>query len=69
MYYRFTMKNTLSRLLREVVKVDNIPNITISGISTNSVNINPGELYIAIKGNKFDAVSYTHLTLPTICSV
>ncbi len=44
------MKNTLSRLLREVVKDENIPNIPISGISTNSVSINPGELYIAIKG-------------------
>jgi len=58
MYYRFAMKNTLSRLLREVVKVENIPNIPISGISTNSVNINPGELYIAIKGNEFDGHSF-----------
>ena len=48
------MKNTLNRLLREVVKAENIPNISITGISTNSVNINPGELYIAIKGNKVD---------------
>ena len=52
------MKNTLSRLLREVVKDENIPNIPISGISTNSVSINPGELYIAIKGNKFDGHSF-----------
>ena len=48
------MKNTLSRLLREVIKDENIPNIPITGISTNSVKVNPGELYIAIKGNKVD---------------
>ena len=48
------MKNTLSRLLREVIKDENITNIPITGISTNSVKVNPGELYIAIKGNKVD---------------
>ena len=48
------MKNTLNHLLRDIIKIEDVPNIPISGISTNSRNINPGELYIAIKGNNFD---------------
>ena len=48
------MKNELSQLLRDIIKIEDAPNISISGISTNSRNINPGELYIAIKGNNFD---------------
>ena len=43
----------------------------IKGISSDSRNIKKGDLFVSIKGNKFDgnkyidAVSYTHLTLPT----
>ena len=48
------MKNNLNQILKEIIKDTEIPNIPISGISTNSVNISPGELYIAIKGSNFD---------------
>ena len=40
------MKNNLNQILKEIIKDTDIPNIPISGISTNSVNISPGELYI-----------------------
>jgi len=48
------MKNNLNQILKEIIKDTDIPNIPISGISTNSVNISPGQLYIAIKGSNFD---------------
>ena len=48
------MKNELNQLLRDIINIEDVPNIPISGISINSRNINPGELYIAIKGNNFD---------------
>ncbi len=48
------MKNNLNQILKEIIKDTDIPNIPISGITTNSVNISPGQLYIAIKGSNFD---------------
>lgn len=48
------MKNSLKQLLEGITKIENIPDIPISGISTSSGDIIPGELYIAIKGNNFD---------------
>ena len=54
MYDRFAMNNTLSQLLREIIKIEDIPDIPISGISINSSDITPGELYIAIKGSNYD---------------
>ena len=54
MYDRFAMNNTLSQLLREIIKIEDIPDIPISGISINSSDITPGKLYIAIKGSNYD---------------
>ena len=48
------MKNTLKKLLKGINGIKNIPEIPISGISTNSALIKPGNLYIAIKGNRYD---------------
>ena len=47
------MKNTLKKLLKGINGIKNIPEIPISGISTNSALIKPGNLYIAIKGNRY----------------
>ena len=58
MHNRFEMNNTLSQLLREIIKIEDIPDIPISGISTNSSDIKTGELYIAIKGNNYDGHAF-----------
>ena len=62
------MNNTLSQLLREIIKIEDIPDIPISGISINSSDITPGELYIAIKGNNFDGDARQTKLIPTISS-
>ena len=56
--------------LREYLDLAAAKNINFSNISTDTRSISKDALFIAIKGpnfdgNKFIAVSYTHLTLPT----
>ena len=60
------MKNNLNQILKEIIKDTDIPNILISGISTNSVNISPGQLYIAIKGSNFDGHDFISEAIQTI---
>ena len=44
-------------------------NESFTGITTDSREEVNGAVYLALKGESFDAVSYTHLTLPTILLV
>ena len=63
------MNKSLTKLISniDVISHDIIQDINVTGVSMNSNFIKPGNVFVAING--FNAVSYTHLTLPTICSV
>lgn len=49
------MEKISSRKLAEIVESVSLPEETeISGVSTNSREINPGDAFLALKGEKFD---------------
>tara|TARA_S200000501_G_scaffold378888_1_gene444603 strand:- start:29743 stop:31188 length:1446 start_codon:yes stop_codon:yes gene_type:complete len=52
------MKKNLREIAKRVVKKVEIPDVHVSGISTDSQMIKPGELFIAIKGSKKDGHDY-----------
>ena len=68
-----TNTSDLAKFLNKKIKF----NAQIKSISTDTRLLKKNSLFIAIKGENFDGnnfvddapVSYTHLTLPTICSV
>ena len=60
----------MSHTLRSLFNFD--ADQTVVGLSADSRQIKPGFIFAALPGTQMDgrdSVSYTHLTLPTICSV
>lgn len=48
----------LSELLEDLVEVDSVCHVEISGLSTDSRQVKPGYLFIALKGLEHDGVDY-----------
>eukprot|EP00826_Nyctotherus_ovalis_P012698 TRINITY_DN13380_c0_g1_i1.p2 TRINITY_DN13380_c0_g1~~TRINITY_DN13380_c0_g1_i1.p2 ORF type:complete len:100 (-),score=17.56 TRINITY_DN13380_c0_g1_i1:34-333(-) len=58
---------SISKLFATVAKRWNRENFGVIEVVSREIIRNMGKAYIMVMNNK--AVSYTHLTLPTICSV
>ena len=77
-YHAANLPELMEKIARNSIGMDDYLNRFWDGVDTTSnyppyniIEINNVEsrLEVALAGFKKDAVSYTHLTLPTICSV
>ena len=56
----------IEKVLRNIAQPNSaILGDKVSGITSNSKEVQPNFVFVAIQGVNVDAVSYTHLTLPT----
>ena len=59
MYSNAKVEKKLSTLIEDIAPFDNsYEDVIISGINTNSKKISPGDLFIAIKGEKYDGHNF-----------
>ncbi len=53
-----TIKDIISPLMPGASLLKGDENLIISGLQLNSLNIKPGDLFIAVKGNKLDGINF-----------